>query len=404
MAEKKRKFTKYETRLIAGMSLLMAIRMLGISMIIPLLSIFATNLDDATILLAGVAVGIFGFSQTLMLIPMGKLSDRWGRKQTTLLGLGIYFTGTILSGLSANIYHLIISRLIAGAGAVSGVTMAWVTEGIRAGKRNSALAYVGMSIGLSVIAGFTLSPIITEISGAPFLFFICAGMILVAMAYTIFFLKNHNSISSPEYSDTEKNKSSLLHLMRNRDLMRLNLTVMINNIALSAFFFTMPLLIKGKIQIIEMSKLYAPMAIIGTCLMFYFSNRADREGTVKTGAIAVIFEISAACIAVFSNNIYALFASFILLYSGNCILSPLLPAAVSRYPDERIKGKVMSLFNASMSTGSGIGGMAGGIMHKYAPSYLFPALAVLLGFALFLILRFKNYQGKNETPGSPISI
>ena len=123
------------------MGLLMGIRMLGVSMIIPVFSIFATGIGGSTHELAGVAVGIYGISQTIFQIPLGRLSDRWGRKQATLLGLAIFFIGTVLSGLSTNIYHLIVSRFIAGAGAVSGITMAWLTAAlIRTGNAALSLA------------------------------------------------------------------------------------------------------------------------------------------------------------------------------------------------------------------------------------------------------------------------
>ena len=55
-----RPFNTNERRLITGISLVMGIRMLGISMIIPVFSIFATELPGSTGPLAGLAVGIFG--------------------------------------------------------------------------------------------------------------------------------------------------------------------------------------------------------------------------------------------------------------------------------------------------------------------------------------------------------
>jgi len=165
------KFNSEEKKLIGGISLLLSIRMLGTSLIIPVFSIFATEIPESSVTLAGMAVGIFGISQMVFQVPMGRLSDRWGRKEATLLGLFVYLVGTIISGFSTNIYILIISRVIAGAGAVSGVTMAWLTDGITSDRRNSALSYVGMSIGMSVIIGFTISPIVAGNAGVPMLFF-----------------------------------------------------------------------------------------------------------------------------------------------------------------------------------------------------------------------------------------
>ncbi|HMB20077.1 MAG TPA: MFS transporter, partial [Spirochaetota bacterium] len=172
-------FDPDEKKLIGGISLVLATRMLGVSLIIPMFSIFATSIPGSSKTLAGVAVGIFGIAQTIMQVPMGRLSDRWGRKQTTILGLWIYLAGTVLSGMATSIYYLIGARIFAGAGAVSGVTMAWLTDGINPGRRNTALSYVGMSIGLSVIVGFTLSSLIAELISIPALFYICGGFIFI---------------------------------------------------------------------------------------------------------------------------------------------------------------------------------------------------------------------------------
>jgi MFS family permease len=151
---------KTEKKLIAGLNMLLGIRMLGVSMIIPVFSIYAIGINGANKELVGYAIGIFSVFQTIFQVPFGRLSDRCGRKNATILGLLIYLIGTILSGLSSNIYMLIISRIIAGSGAVSGVIMAWLADGIDSEKRNYALSFVGTSMGLSVLFGYALSPII----------------------------------------------------------------------------------------------------------------------------------------------------------------------------------------------------------------------------------------------------
>ncbi len=50
-------FSRQEKKLIAGISFLMGLRMMGTSLIIPVFSIFAINLAGASDILAGIAVG-----------------------------------------------------------------------------------------------------------------------------------------------------------------------------------------------------------------------------------------------------------------------------------------------------------------------------------------------------------
>ncbi len=383
-------FSKNEKKLIRGIGFLMGIRMLGVSMIIPVFSIFASEIPGSTKELAGIAVGIFGVSQTIFQIPMGRLSDRWGRKQTTLFGLAIYLAGTVMSGLSSNVYFLIISRFIAGAGAVSGVTMAWLTDGINIHRRNAALSLVGISIGLSVISGFTMSSVIAGYLGIPYLFYICAVLTAAAALYTARYLDNQDSANL--YGDVSPiTLRDLTDIFKNKDLLRLNVAGFSGNISLTGMFFIMPLLIKQEMAIQGMWKIYVPMALIGTACMYYFGKKADTMGTVKIASLGFILEIIGALVPLISTSIFALLAAFILFYSGHCIISPVLPAAVSRHPSEGRKGTVMSIFNSSQYIGSGLSGIASGLLLKYAPNYIFILIIALICAVLYTLSRFRNY-------------
>ncbi|TAL39993.1 MAG: MFS transporter [Spirochaetes bacterium] len=370
-----RGFHSHEKKLITGISLVMGLRMLGISMIIPVFSIFATELPGSTPTLAGLAVGTFGIVQIALLVPFGRLSDRWGRKQVTLLGLGVYLAGMILSGLSKSIQQLIGARVLAGAGAINGVTMAWLTEGVPAHKRSAALSYVGIAMGLSVIFGFTLSPIIAAKAGIPVLFYLCASLISVTMLYTIFQLKNHES-GIEEHIEISGN--GVLAALKNRDLARLNAAGFVGNLGLSMVFFVLPLLFHRSIGLEAMWKIYVPISLAGTACMFYFGKKADRYGTTPVTILGLASEAAGVLCAVIGESTAGLFVAFLLFYMGHCIMAPVLPAAVSHYPNQRLKGTVMSIFNSFQFLGSGIGGVLGGAIFELDYRYAFIGLALML--------------------------
>ena len=96
----------------AGVSLasIFATRMLGLFLILPVFVLYAEELENATPLLIGLAIGIYGLTQAVLQIPFGMLSDRFGRKSVITVGLVIFAIGSAIAGMSDNIYVIIIGR------------------------------------------------------------------------------------------------------------------------------------------------------------------------------------------------------------------------------------------------------------------------------------------------------
>src|SRR5580693_3430843 len=55
-----------------------------------------------------VAITLFLLVMAALMIPGGKLTDRWGRKRCFTLGLSIYAVGALLSAVSPNLGVLIL--------------------------------------------------------------------------------------------------------------------------------------------------------------------------------------------------------------------------------------------------------------------------------------------------------
>ena len=73
-------FNRRERKLLFGLSITLALRQLGMLLVLPFLSVFGESLSHSTSLLVGISLGIFGLSQGLLQIPFGILSDKFGRK------------------------------------------------------------------------------------------------------------------------------------------------------------------------------------------------------------------------------------------------------------------------------------------------------------------------------------
>ena len=69
-----------ERRAVSVIALMAMCRMFGLFALLPVLAIFAADLQGATPTLIGLAVGSYGLTQAALQIPFGAISDRIGRQ------------------------------------------------------------------------------------------------------------------------------------------------------------------------------------------------------------------------------------------------------------------------------------------------------------------------------------
>ena len=142
------------------LSAIMAIRFLGLFIVMPLLAIYALKLNGATDTTVGIALGAYALSQMFLQVVFGKLSDKYGRKHILAFGLFILAVGSIVCAISDNIYTLIFGRLLQGAGAIGGVVLAYLNDLATEETRGKVFArmgqFIALAFGISMIAGPTL--------------------------------------------------------------------------------------------------------------------------------------------------------------------------------------------------------------------------------------------------------
>ena len=186
----------------------MSVRMLGLFMLFPVMSVYASEYDYSTPFLIGMAIGIYGLTQALLQIPFGYLSDRFGRKPMLIVGLLIFFLGSVLAATTSNIIFVIIGRALQGGGAISAVLMAFLADTVNEKNRAKANAFVGFQIGVAFMLSLLIGPIISSKIGLQGLFWSIALLSLIAM-FIVFSLDHKKPIRYYKLS-FESFKSTLI--------------------------------------------------------------------------------------------------------------------------------------------------------------------------------------------------
>src|SRR5690554_6134205 len=117
-----------ERRAASSLAAVFAFRMLGLFMVLPVLATYGQDLQGATPLLIGMAIGAYGITQAFLQIPFGMLSDRIGRKPVIIGGLLLFALGGLLAAQADSIVGVIAGRVLQGAGAIAAAIMALVAD------------------------------------------------------------------------------------------------------------------------------------------------------------------------------------------------------------------------------------------------------------------------------------
>jgi MFS family permease len=170
-----------EKRAAFSLASVFGLRMLGLFMILPVFAIYGEQLIGYSPIWIGLAIGAYGLTQALLQIPMGILSDKFGRKPVILTGLVIFFLGSVVAAMSETIYGVVIGRALQGMGAIASAILALAADLSREEQRPKVMATIGMFIGVSFTIAMIIGPIVAQAFGLSGLFWFIAILTIIAM-------------------------------------------------------------------------------------------------------------------------------------------------------------------------------------------------------------------------------
>ncbi len=374
-----------EKRAAFSLSLVYAFRMLGLFMILPVFSLYADDFAGTTPLLTGLAIGIYGLTQGIFQLPFGFLSDRFGRKKIIVAGLLIFCIGSIVAAGAESIYQIIAGRALQGLGAIAAAVMALAADLTREEVRLRVMAFIGMSIGMSFMISMVAGPLLAARYGLSILFWITAGLALAGIAVVIFITPNPQSQGF--HRDTQLSLGDVGQILRNTDLLRLDLGVFVLHLVLSATFVVFPLVLRDSLLIDQAVhwKTYLPVFALSVLGMVPLIIVAEKFRRLKSMFLLGISIVVLAEVGLALGNSYDMaFLMLVLFFIGFNFLEASLPSMVARIAPADMKGTAMGLFSSAQFLGAFGGGVIGGLLlarQDYADGFL-----VLAGLVLVWLL------------------
>ncbi len=381
-----------EMRVVGSLALLYVFRMLGLFMVFPVMMLYGRDYIGQTPFLLGAALGIYGLTQAVFQIPLGLLSDIWGRKPVIFIGLVVFVIGSAVAALSDSVWGLMIGRALQGAGAIASAVLALVGDLTSEQNRTRAMAIIGASIGLSFAVAMFVGPMLAALGGLSAIFWVATALAGLGIIILWAIVPNPPAYRS-QGSEGLAIPALFGRALKNVHLLRLNLAIFVLHLVLTATFVAAPLVLESSgVNSDKHWHYYLPVMLLAFVAMVPFMYVAERKRKVKGVlllAIALLIASLVALAIVQGLSAWWVSAVFIFFTAFN-LLEATLPSWLSKQAPAGSKGTAMGVYSTCQFLGASLGGFIGGYLVEFvgvAEVFWFAAACCAVWFmvALFML-------------------
>ena len=347
------------------LSLIFSLRMFGLFMVLPVLVLYSEDFQNVTPALSGFAIGAYGFTQAILQIPFGWLSDRVGRKPVIIVGMIIFMFGSLVAAQSDTIYGIIFGRGLQGCGAVAGAVTALLADLTREQYRTRAMSLFGISIGFSFCIAMMIGPLFAEWWGLSGIFNSNAMMAVLGILILLFL------IPTPVITRTDLNttvrKFDIQQIMQHPEIFRLLVGISTLHFTLMALFVYLPKMLENVLDIAREN--HGLVYLIALSISFIFIVPvivfSESKRRLKPCFISAVTLLLIAIAGMWHANSFSLLFCMFLFFTTFNFLEATLPSLVSKLSPAGTRGTSMGVYSTSQFFGSALGGALGGLAMQY---------------------------------------
>lgn len=146
-------------------------------------------------------INIYAITLAALLLPLGAVGDRWGRKPVLLAGLVIFGGANFAAGLAPSTNAMLAARLVCGVGAamIMPVTLSVITSVFPEGERSKATGVWTAVAGGGGILGMFLSAVLVDTIGWRWLFALPIALVIMSGVMSIRSVPNTREPSEHGY-------------------------------------------------------------------------------------------------------------------------------------------------------------------------------------------------------------
>ncbi len=371
------------------------IALLGIGIIVPVMPVFAASLGAGGLEL-GFIIAAFSLTRGFCQPFVGNLSDRLGRKGFLLSGLAVYALVGLLIPEATSVTGLILIRALHGVGSamIVPIVMACVCDLAPIGSEGRYMSLLNIAIFTGIGCGPLIGGIFTDLWGMASVFYVMAGLSLLALLMILVQLPgsmdpSHEAVERPGLI---KSLQRMLTSRRTVGILLARLATMIVMVPTLAF---LPLLMHRQFLAtgMQIGLVIATRTLVNAVLQHPFGRLVDRLNKILLLRIGCLTISGVMCLIPFAGNFPVLLVLFVILGCGEAIIWPTLGALAMEEGRQYGQGTMMGVFNMVMSIGIFIGAIMAGVTSDWLGLHW---SFVLIGILVFLLTMLASRIMEND--------
>jgi MFS family permease len=355
---------------------------------LPIITPLAVSLG-ATPLLAGLAVGMYSFSNIIGNVASGFLTDKKGAFPLLVAGLLATFATLLLYHAATDPYILLIIRFIHGmaAGMIVPAAFTFLSHTVEHDKKGRGAAISGAFVGLAAIIGPAFGGILASKTSETAVFSVTASCMLLLGVLAFFLLR---SAKIPERPHSEQAKRPVRRLFRNIPVVKAFLGAFFLMFSQGVLAYMLPL------KVLELGSdtktggmLLSTFGIVAVLIFILPINRLyDRIKPIRLLVFGMSVMGASLVFISMNQNVAILYALMALYGTGFAFLFPSINSLLIESTTAEDRGKAYGYFYAFFSIGVVAGsGITGLLQLTASGGFLFTGC--LLMVTAFLLSLFK---------------
>ena len=355
---------------------------LGFGIIAPLLPFYAQSFG-ATGVWIGIIFSAFTVSRALFMPMMGRLSDRYGRRNFIIIGLFLYTIFSLTYVWARTEYDLTLIRFAHGIASaiVTPVSMAYIGDTAPKGKEGEYMGIFYRFFFVGFAAGPFLSGFIAQYFYIEWSFYVMSAVGGIGFILSLLFLPESHGYKGA------KNVPFTV-LLKNGSMQAIFILRTTQSVGVAAFMAFIPIFACEKIGLneLQIGMLLTITYMMWAILLGPFGRISDKHNKVVLAILGSVLMTLCLGLIPLTDSFLQLLSLVLIRATGGAIVLSSTTALATQIGRDHGMGSTMGVFNTAMAVGMLLGGLSSGfIMDGIGLDYVFYAASIIfmMGIIIF---------------------